>query len=130
MDMDSKTCPACAESIKRDALICRYCGYDFRTGLRPPSTPPPPAPASQATTNGLAIASLILGLVWFFSLGSILALIFGYVAKSQIDRSGGQQTGRGLAIAGIVLGWIGVAGIIIFIITMVSVCQGAGVSGC
>jgi hypothetical protein len=40
---------------------------------------------------------------------SILAVIFGYQARGEIDRSGGAQGGRGLAVAGIVLGWIGIA---------------------
>jgi hypothetical protein len=46
----------------------------------------------------------ILGGVACF--GWILALVFGYLAKSQIDASGGMQRGRGMAIAGIVLGWV------------------------
>lgn len=45
----------------------------------------------------------------------MLALIFGYVAKSQIDASGRTQSGRGMAIAGIALGWVGV-GILILVI--------------
>jgi hypothetical protein len=44
--------------------------------------------------------------------------VFGYIGKSQIDKSGGTQDGRGLAIAGIVLGWIGVAALVIFIIAV------------
>ncbi len=60
-------------------------------------------------TNGFAIASLVLGIVWIDWVGSVLALVFGYIAKGQIDRSGGQQSGRGMAIAGIVLGWVGIA---------------------
>jgi hypothetical protein len=66
-------------------------------------------------TNGFSIASLVLGILWIYWIGSILALVFGYVAKSQIDRSGGLQSGRGMAIAGIVLGWIGVAVLILVI---------------
>ena len=66
-------------------------------------------------TNGFSIASLVLGIIWIYWIGSILALVFGYVAKSQIDRSGGLQSGRGMAIAGIVLGWIGVATLILVI---------------
>lgn len=66
-----------------------------------------PYPARQ-TTNGLAIASLVLGIVWIYWIGSILALIFGYVARKQIDASQGWQGGRGMATAGIVLGWVGV----------------------
>ena len=70
---------------------------------------PPSAPA-LGTTNGFAIASLVLGIVGitgFPLIPSVLALIFGYKGKKQIDRSGGAEQGRGIAIAGIVLGWIG-----------------------
>ena len=55
----------------------------------------------------MAIASLVLGILWLDWIGSVLALIFGYIALGQIKQR--QQAGRGLAIAGIVLGWIGVA---------------------
>ncbi len=41
-----------------------------------------------------------------FLIGPILALVFGYMARNEIDRSGGLQGGRGLAVAGIVLGWV------------------------
>jgi hypothetical protein len=71
-------------------------------------------------TNGMAIASLILGVLWIYWLGSLLALIFGYIGKNQIDRSNDTQDGRGLAIAGIVLGWIGVAALVIFVIVLVA----------
>lgn len=68
-------------------------------------------------TNGSAIASLVLGIAWVFWIGSILALIFGYIGKTEIDRSGGHQTGRGLAIAGIVLGWVGV-GLLLLVVLL------------
>jgi hypothetical protein len=74
-----------------------------------------PAPAQQ-TTNGLAIASLVLGIIWIFGLGSILAVIFGFVGRKQIRQSGGRQSGDGLAIAGIVLGLIGVVGLVLWIV--------------
>lgn len=70
---------------------------------------PPGAYAQPQRTNGFAVASLVLGILWIFWIGSILALIFGLIAKRQIDRSGGGQSGLGLAIAGIVLGCVGVA---------------------
>jgi hypothetical protein len=79
------------------------------------------APVVQTATNGLAIASMVLGILWLWWVGSILALVFGYVAKGQIDRSAGRQTGRGMAIAGIVLGWIGVAVLAIVIVFAVTV---------
>ena len=77
--------------------------------------------AAPQRTNGLAIASLVLGILWLYWLGSILALIFGYIAKSNIDRSNGAEGGRGMAIAGIVLGWIGVATLVLLIIIGVAV---------
>jgi len=60
--------------------------------------------------NGMSIASLVLGILGIYPLwviGPILALVFGFVGKSQIERSHGAQKGRGMAIAGIVLGTIG-----------------------
>jgi mono/diheme cytochrome c family protein len=71
-----------------------------------------------ARINGLAVASLVLGVLWLMWVGSILALVFGYVAKGQIDRSPHSEGGRGLAVAGIVLGWVGV-GSLAFMATMV-----------
>ncbi|MFL5767099.1 MAG: DUF4190 domain-containing protein [Actinomycetota bacterium] len=85
-----------------------------------PGGPAPSPDANEPRTNGMAVASLVLGVLWLGWIGSVLALIFGYVAKGEIDRSNGRQTGRGLAIAGIVLGWIGVAGGIIAIVVAIS----------
>ena len=65
-------------------------------------------PHEVVRTNRLAIAALVVGILWLFYLGSVLALVFGYTAKRQIDESGGLQGGRRMAVAGIVLGWIGV----------------------
>lgn len=71
---------------------------------QPYGYPYPPAPARS--TNGMAIAAMVLGIVWVYWIGSILAVIFGHVALNEIRRT--KQGGEGMAIAGIVLGWIGV----------------------
>jgi len=47
---------------------------------------------------------MVLGIVWLYWIGSVLALVFGYVARRQIRERG--DNGDGMAIAGIVLGWI------------------------
>jgi hypothetical protein len=86
-----------------------------------PSYPAPPQQGlpgyypyvSARTTNGLAIASLVLGILWVYWVGSILALIFGYVARKQIRER--NQGGDGMAVAGIVLGWIGVGTLLLVI---------------
>ena len=77
-----------------------------------------PAAAVPKPTNGLAIASMVLGILWVYWIGSILALIFGYVAKGQIDAAGGAQGGRGMAIAGIVLGWVGIGMLLLGIVAI------------
>jgi Domain of unknown function (DUF4190) len=64
-------------------------------------------------TNGLAVASMVLGILWIYWIGSVLALIFGYIARSQIRERG--EAGDGMAIAGIVLGWVGI-GIVFLVI--------------
>ena len=45
--------------------------------------------------------------IFFWIVGGILALVFGYKARRQIDDSGGREGGRGMAVAGIILGWVG-----------------------
>ena len=66
--------------------------------------------ASQST-NGMAIAALVCGILGVVSCGytffvaPVLAIIFAVIAKKQIAQRG--QAGAGLATAGLVLGIIG-----------------------
>jgi len=62
----------------------------------------------------LGIAQLFLCII-----GAILALVFGYISRRQIDESGGTQGGRGMAIAGIILGWIGIGLGIAYIVVII-----------
>jgi len=60
-------------------------------------------------TSGLAIASLVTGLLfWACVVPGIVAIVLGHLALESIDDSGGAKSGRGMAIAGIVLGWVGI----------------------
>ena len=86
-----------------------------------------PAATASGGTNGMAIASLVLGILWLYWIGSILALIFGYIALGQIKRNP-QQQGKGMAIAGVVLGWVGVALIVIGLTVFVSTGSSSGYS--
>ncbi|MBO9577958.1 MAG: DUF4190 domain-containing protein [Microbacteriaceae bacterium] len=90
-------------------------GYGAQPG-HPPYQPGyaayPPAypaygPAPVPVTNGMAVASFVLSLVGLVVafVGPLLAIIFGHVALSQIKAKG--EGGRGLAIAGLVIGYIG-----------------------
>jgi hypothetical protein len=92
--------------------------------VAPSYVPPPPGygpPPVGQTTNGLSVASIVLGIVWVFGIGSILAVIFGFVARKQIKDSGGRQSGSGMALAGIILGFVGVASLILWIVLVIAV---------
>jgi hypothetical protein len=65
-------------------------------------------------TNGLAIASLVLGILWLFWVGSLAALILGLVALKQIKNR--NQGGRGIAIAGVILSVLWLLGFVIAVI--------------
>ena len=69
-------------------------------------TPPPITPPQ---TSGLAITSLVLGILGFCTMGltAIPAVICGHIALSQIGKSAGRATGSGLAIGGLVTGYLG-----------------------
>lgn len=78
----------------------------------------PPSGYQTASTNGLAIASFILGLVGWMAcgVGSVVAVILGFVARSQIRNSHGRQGGDGLALAGIILGFLAIALVVLFFV--------------
>jgi hypothetical protein len=108
---------------------------------QPPAPPPFPAPtpgtpgsaypgagSAAAHTNGQAIASLVtaiaggvLGMICCLPapIGGIVAVVLGRSARGSIRRSGGIETGEGLATAGEILGWIlvvlGVFGLLAFV---------------
>jgi len=78
---------------------------------------PPPPPPQSAATNGMAVASLVCSLFgWLCVVGPLLGLIFGFVALHQINQTG--QRGRGMALAGIIIGGI-----------IVAIAIGAGILG-
>ena len=66
---------------------------------------------------------MVLGILGFVvcGVGAILALVFGYKARREIDASGGTQKGRGMAVAGIVLGWVWVGLIVVVVIIALAV---------
>ena len=94
----------------------------------PPAAPPPPPPmpaqpgggGAAASTNGFAIASLVLGILgivtcgYTFLVAPLLAVIFGVIAKRQIAERG--QGGQGLAQWGFILGVIGLVVSVLLIV--------------
>ena len=96
---------------------------------QPHPQPPPPAPPPQwqqqpgpgwgggyprpqPKTNGLAITSLIFGIIQFVLcpiIGGIVAIVTGHMARAAIRRSQGAEGGSGMATAGLILGYVGIA---------------------
>jgi len=76
---------------------------------------------AAGANNGFCVASLVLGIIgmisFCFPVPAILAIIFGAIGYNQINKSGGDGSGRGMAIAGMVTGGIGS---IIFVMWMVN----------
>jgi Domain of unknown function (DUF4190) len=80
-----------------------------------PGYQPIPQPGIVRRTNTMAVTSLVLGMVQFVGwiifllpglLAAILAIVLGFVSIKQISRSG--ESGRGLAVTGIVLGFLAI----------------------
>jgi hypothetical protein len=71
--------------------------------------PPPPVPQTVARTPPVAIWSLVLAVLSFtcgWLITAIPAVIFGHIARSKIRKSGGALGGKGIATAGLILGYI------------------------
>ena len=70
---------------------------------------PPPVPQPLPRTAPAAIWSLVLAILSFFCgwlITAIPAVICGHIARSKIRKSGGALGGKGIATAGLILGYI------------------------
>src|SRR5580704_18777565 len=85
-------------------------------GAPPAYGPAPgyPMAMSPQKTNGLAIAALILSIVWLGGLGSVAAVVLGIVSLNQISKAKGALGGKGLSIAALIIGGIGVLLTVLF----------------
>lgn len=80
--------------------------------------------------NGFAVASLVTSIASIFFgilfLPQILGVIFGHVAMSQIGRSQGREQGSGMAIAGLIIGYLMLA---FWLIVMIAAANSGNNSG-
>src|SRR5260221_10619164 len=111
----SSFCAACGNSLAADDKFCRVCGHGTGEAAAALGIAPTALNAS-AETSGKAIASLVCGLLFFVPMAFIAAIVFGHLALSEIRKSAGRLKGEGMAMAGLVLGYIWIAGIPIFLI--------------
>jgi MFS family permease len=98
-------CANCGHDLSPAAIACPNCGHP---GPAAGTTFVPTVPSNR--TEGFAIASLVCGIVGFFAVpivGAVLAIVFGKTARKRITQDqnlGGDEMAR----AGIIIGWIGV----------------------
>jgi type IV pilus assembly protein PilA len=115
-----KQCTNCKNNLADFVAVCPFCGASIpvaqapQFGAQPQWSGPP-------QNSGKAIASLICGVVFFFWPLSVAAVILGHLALSDIKRSAGRLAGRGMAIAGLVTGYIGVSIVPFLIIAAIAI---------
>ncbi len=112
-------CTRCGNSVGDDDKFCRACGAPVGGTA---ATPVPLTTTVPAETSTKAIISLVCGLFIFFFPLSLAAVILGHLSLSEIKKSAGRLAGEGLAMAGLVLGYIGVASIpLVLIIAAIAI---------
>ena len=111
-----KQCTNCRGNLADFVAVCPYCGV---------SQPVPQIAMAQSEwgvppqNSNKALASLICGVILCFAPASIAAVILGHLALSDIKRSAGRISGHGMALAGLVMGYVGVALTAIFALAVV-----------
>lgn len=96
-------CPRCKTLSPITANNCRSCGMPFTmegTTLE-----------AAGTSNGLCVASLVLGIIGIpascIIVPSVLAIILGAIGYKQVTEGSTESAGKGMAIAGMICGGIG-----------------------
>jgi len=134
------TCPNCGAQLDvpdeyaGQTIKCGGCGATTQCPMNasPPSIPvvpvegvaplpSPPSPPVQEGSKSQAVASLVLAILSFACMGpvgSIPAIILGHFALSNIRKGRMPADARGLAVAGLVLGYINIAILVLFMLVI------------
>lgn len=102
-------CNHCGSQIPDGSSFCNRCGQAVTqdTGTIGQAASGGMQP-TQPETSGKAIASLVTGLLFFILPSAIAAIVLGHIARSDIRKSGGRLQGSGIALGGLILGYMGV----------------------
>jgi type IV pilus assembly protein PilA len=106
-------CNRCGQPLPENSQFCGSCGE--AVPIAPTAVTTPPA------TSGMAIGSLISGLFSFFFPAAIAAIVLGHIARSNIRKSAGRLTGNGIALAGLILGYLGLAFIPVIVMIVAAI---------
>lgn len=91
MSTDTKQCPYCAETIKAEAVVCRFCGRDLVAPEAAKPIPTTPAPALKPSKPKNKLLAPIIGLVILACCG-LFALTLSQSDKSKKTEGSSNQT--------------------------------------
>jgi len=115
-------CSGCGNNLSANDKFCTVCGKAVSSDVAVPPAVSVPAAITPAETSGMAIVSLVCGLLFFLFPVAIVAIITGHLSLSAIRKSAGRLKGEGAAIAGLVLGYLGIVAIpVILIIAAIAI---------
>lgn len=108
-----RICSRCSREVSDESQFCTSCGADI-------SNLTVPAQTVEPGTSSKAIASLIGGFFSLFPPAAILAIVLGHIARSEIRKSSGRLKGKGMALAGLILGYLGVLIVPLLVIAVIT----------
>jgi type II secretory pathway pseudopilin PulG len=121
-------CSQCGTSNADGSQFCSKCGATLGSPSAPETAPSAipvsaqPFPADPVQTSGKGLASLVCGVFFLVFPASVAAIILGHLSLSEIRKSAGRLGGHGMAMAGLILGYLGVAMIpLILIIAAIAI---------
>ena len=119
--MKSTKCVECGFVGWSDVENCKACGAPFsqRSTTLPPASPGYDSwsQSAEGQKKGLAIFSLVLGILSFFTfgllgVGAITGIILAVVAMGKVKREPWRYGGRGMAIAGLTMSIISLVSVV------------------
>jgi hypothetical protein len=125
-------CNHCGQEIPDESSLCNHCGQPLGP-VYPVSAPPGMGPGMAAApsvygvparTDTKATISMVLGILSLFCFTvftGIPAIVLGHMSRAEIKKSMGQLKGEGLALAGLITGYIGSSVVFILIIAAIAI---------
>jgi len=111
-----KQCTNCQGNLADFVAVCPYCGVSQPV---PQAAMAQPGWGAPPQNSNKAVASLVCGVLFMCAPASIAAVVLGHLALTDIKRTTGRMAGKGMAIAGLVMGYLGIALTTIYIVFVV-----------
>jgi len=94
-----------------------------------PNYPYQPVMQPMQRDSGAAIASLVMGIMaWTFLpiLGALVAIITGHIGISEVNKGNGMVRGKGMAVAGLVMGYVQIGILVLIILALIFLAPAIG----